>query len=1053
MSVLIDKIARRITRIGSSLSVWNDHEEQIRVLSRAVEQNPATIMIADKNGHLEYVNPKFTELTGYSSEEVLGKNPRFLKSGQTSSTEYARLWQMILSGGEWHGEFCNKKKNGELYWESASISPIINERGAITHIVAVKEDITKSKRIEARLQESKERYREIVEGANDIVFTADTQGKISYVNPVALRITGYQESELLGKHYLDLVPPEHRQTVESFYGEQLSRGRRTTYLEFPILTKSKTTMWFGHNVRLMKKDGQVVGFQGVARDITRQRLTDELLRKSKERYKQLVETSPDAVLIHNEGIVKYVNASGLRLLHAARQDQVLDHPFSEFVHPDHRAKLIPDVIDAAQEKDFVRPSDVKLIRADGNLAYVEASTIPLDYDDRPSFQVIARDISSRKDAEEKLQASERKFRALIENAYDGVALIESDGRFFYLSPSVERILGYDPSYLVGRYPQEFVPPEDIAGILTPLKALVKKPGAGLVGQYRFRHKDGSWHWLEAIITNLLFDRDVNAIVANFHDVTKRKREEAELLKAKEAAEAATKAKSQFLAVMSHEIRTPMNGVLAVTELLQTTRLTEQQKEFVDTMQSSGKLLLTIINDILDLSKIEYGDIEFQRLPVNVRDCVQEVCDLLRLQTMKKGIRFSFTIDPPVPTNVISDKTRVMQVLFNITGNAVKFTDRGEVSVHVGVQEDEDESCSLVFTVRDTGIGIPKERLHSLFEPFTQIDSSTTRENGGTGLGLSISSKIVARMGGKIFVQSEIGKGSTFTFSLPVPKARETADPSTEDTLPLPEIQGSDSDRPESLLRILVAEDNATNRFVMQQALKVIGYQCDIAVDGIEAVEAERKTEYDVIFMDLHMPKMDGFEATAEIIRMGKNQKLPTIIALTADVPESVKRRCIEYGMSYFLAKPISIRDLKSVLNKVTEENSSTIETPSSAEDETAVSIKDRLHVLGFDADLSSAVEFLQTVYDDMQTNVRDAQSAFEANDSDSLRLHVHSLKGAATNIGAAGLADVCRRIGSNADGSFMNAFGELRADFDSRCLETFRALLQVKDDYSRQIKV
>ncbi len=669
------------------------------------------------------------------------------------------------------------------------------------------------------------------------------------------------------------------------------------------------------------------------------------------------------------------------------------------------------------------------------------------------WRVQARDLAAQRRMDAALTKERNLIRTLIDNLPDAVYVKDAQCRKVIANLADVHYMGLESeAEVLGKNDYDFYPSEIASSIYDDDQSVIQTGQPILNKEELYIDKEGNKHW--TLISKLPL-RDgksrITGLVGVRREITQQKREEA-LLKAKEAAEAATEAKSRFLAVMSHEIRTPMNGILAVTELLLMTQLTARQKELIDTMQSSGKLLLTIINDILDLSKIEYGDLEFHLQPTNLRECLQEVCGLLKSQSVKKGIGLSLTIDSQVPSTVITDKARMMQVLFNITGNAVKFTDEGEVSVTVSAEKIENESCRLIFTVKDTGIGMLPEDMENLFKPFTQIDSSKTRKYGGTGLGLAIASKIAEKMGGEINARSEIGIGSTFYFTLVVPIVEETDSPKKESDAEKHQYQRPASSQVKTSLKILVAEDNLTNQFVIRQTLMNFGYQCDVVSNGIEAVEAEKKSHYDVIFMDIHMPKLDGYKAATQIVEMRKNQKMPTIIALTADVIDSVKEQCLACGMSSFLAKPISIKEIKNILDQLEKENSGTTETSAIENDATVVSIKDRLCALGFDADPSLVVNFLETVYSDMQTNVYDAKAAYESNDSESLRLHVHSLKGAATNAGAAGLADVCKRIGLNANGSFLEVFKEAYAEFDAWCSQTYRALLYVKEEFSRQMK-
>ena len=647
-----------------------------------------------------------------------------------------------------------------------------------------------------------------------------------------------------------------------------------------------------------------------------------------------------------------------------------------------------------------------------------------------------RDITERREAERALQNSEEKFRQLADNVHEVFWIFDpATNSLAYVSPAYQRVWGRScqSAYQDPAAWMEAVHPDDLKSAERLFQ--VRFNGESAEVEYRIRTPEGVEKWVRDRAFPVFDDSGkVRLVVGVAEDITGQKRYEAELIQAREAAKAANAAKSRFLANMSHEIRTPMNGVIGMLQLLAQTELTEEQGEFAALAESSGRMLLSLIDDILDFSKIEAHKVVLERVSFNLWKAVEEVAQLVQVNASAKGLPFHWHVSPEVPTFLTGDPHRLRQVLINLAGNAIKFTARGEVTLEVALERHIGSTAVVRFTVADTGIGIRADRVAALFSAFTQADASTTRKYGGTGLGLAICKQLVELMGGSIGVDSQEGKGSSFHFTavLGMADSPELA-PSAVRRL------RSGNSRAKSAARVLVAEDNDTNRIVMLAQLEKLGYNATAVGNGAEAVEAVRRGGFDLVLMDCQMPVMDGFEAT-NCIRGSAHSGIP-IVAVTADAAPEDRRRCLNEGMNDFLSKPVDFEALQAVLENCLAAATANPFPPSrqQAPPEAIFNGKKLMKRLLEDRHLAETV--LKRFISDTPLQLETLRTRLAVADSSGTRLQAHNLKGSAGTVAAESMCALAGAMES------AGAAGQL-----SECEELLPRMVDEFDRFKRTLE-
>lgn len=644
------------------------------------------------------------------------------------------------------------------------------------------------------------------------------------------------------------------------------------------------------------------------------------LEKSRNKYRKLFNYANDAMFVicmdktsHQYGSIIDVNNVACHRLNYSRKELLSKTPYeisdlSE--HPDNHR-----FIDRLR-KDGSATFETMYVKKGGERLPIEVNALLLTVNGEDVYMAIARDISERKKAEEEVRKSGDLYRLLADNVLDLIWTTDHTLSPQYASPSFSTFTGFPQQEAIAYIHKKIILTAPLSK--DPHHRFKLTEDRRVHWESKIRCSDNSIRWVESTASPLpASSHQFTGIIGVTRDITSSKKIIMELEEAKEQAYSANRAKSRFLANMSHEVRTPMNGVMGMLQLLKMTPLNSEQFEYVETAYLSGENLLTIINDILDYSKIEANQFHLKPKPFNVRNSLKTLITSFKNAIEPERVALHYSVDANVPEILLADHVRINQILFNLVGNSVKFTEQGEICVKICVTEGKNNAdLQMECMVSDTGIGVPEDIKETLFEPFTQVESSYQKNVQGTGLGLSIVKQLVVLMGGQIFLRRNSDGGTTVTFTVQVSKGSFSA-PVKEKVMPAPVLTS-----PHRRLSTLVVEDELINQQILQAILTKFGHKATLASNGYSALELLESNSYDIILMDVQMPELNGIETTKIIRTSGRYSHVKTtpIIALTAFAMTGDEEKCLAAGMDSYLSKPVDVKALNKLMKTLTTEN-------------------------------------------------------------------------------------------------------------------------------------
>ncbi len=805
-----------------------------------------------------------------------------------------------------------------------SCAPIRDRDGEVIGAVLVFRDVTRDYQLEQTLHDKTALIETILGTVADGIITLEAAGgMLATVNPAAERMFGYTATELIGKNVSLLVPA-------------LNRTSAANGLEYYKPSEEERASGRGREVMGRRKDGslfpieiavsemELAGrsyFTALLRDITVRRQAEVALLKGESLQNAIFNSANfSSIATDAQGVIQIFNVGAERMLGYTAAEVMNKITPADISDPEEviaRAKALSVELGTPITPGFEALAfkaargiediyELTYIRKDGSRfpAVVSVTALRDIRETVIGYLLIGTDNTARKLVEgeqkkldQRLRDQQFYTRSLIESNIDALMTTDPGGIITDVNKQMEALTGCTRDELIGApFKGYFTDPDRAEAAIRLVLSEKKVTDFELTA----RARDGTKTVVSYNATTF-YDRDrtLQGVFAAARDVTERRRVEVELQLAKAAAESASRTKSEFLASMSHEIRTPMNAIMGIADLLVKTPLSPEQLKYVQIFRRAGDNLLNLVNDILDLSKVEASQLELEHTAFALSDLLDKVMEIVAIRAQEKGLTLVCESAPDVPTDLVGDPTRLRQVLLNLLGNAIKFTERGEVSLRVALDASSSVPTALRFTVTDTGIGIPKAQLGRVFERFTQADSSTTRKFGGSGLGLTISKRLVELMGGRIWAESTINQGSVFGIAVPF----ENWTGGTQLTAVLSDM---DAGAPLPALQILLVEDSADNSTIIVAYLENTPYRVDIAETGAIACDMFTAGEYDLVLMDRQMPVMDGLTATRKIRAWEKaNGRSPTpIIALTASALKGDREKCLAAGCTAFLTKPI-----------------------------------------------------------------------------------------------------------------------------------------------------
>ncbi|AYL95151.1 PAS domain-containing hybrid sensor histidine kinase/response regulator [Mucilaginibacter celer] len=1002
--------ALRYFAVIEDISVEKAREEKLEVLSKIAEENINAVILTDKHGHVTWVNKGFTKITGYTLSEVVNKKPGHLLQGpQTDKETVNYLRNQIAQGQPFAAEIINYSKSGRKYWLRIQGQPILNSNGELSGFFALEEDVTNEKKASEHIKESEARFRLALEKIGDNVWehnliTGETIfSKTNHQLNYRKHFKNDQNS-----FWWELADIKDQQLLKSTYLKYKKGEIDSHSLEYKVIDSNGGTRWILDRGVVIEYNNcnMPVRITGTHTDISKIKQTEIELENRAMQFKALSENIPGVIYEYE---FRRDGTEGLRYISPAieRIFGIKPDDFSNYLNyigPADRDRIIKKNEHCKKTLEPFYDESVLLIPGQPPKWHsVYSSFSYLSPNGSKVFTGFMNDITERKNVEEALKNEEEKYRGIIDNMNLGLVEVDMYENITFANNTFCLMSGYALNELLGKNAATLLASEETKNIFHEKNELRKK-GVSDAYQVKLNNKQGNEKWWLISGAPRYNNKGEQMGSIGIHlDITEQKRQEEELIDAKKHAEHLARVQENFLANMSHEIRTPMNAIMGMSNQLSKTALSPQQQFYLDVINSASESLLIIINDILDLSKIEAGKLNIENIGFEPRKSAARVIQVLSHKAEEKGLRLiNSYFDDKISPILIGDPYRLNQILLNLVNNSVKFTEMGTIDLTFKLISDTLHSQLLQIEVKDTGIGMDETFLKHLFDKYSQETKSVSRKYGGTGLGMSICKDLVELMGGQIFAESRKHEGTKITLTIEFKKG------STADLPSKPEpYHNVDFLRGKN---VLVTDDNELNRLVALVILQNYGASVTESISGVNALELIKKQNFDAILMDIQMPGINGLE-TAKMIR-GTGNKSP-IIALTAEAIKGEREKCLAAGMNDYITKPINEAEFLKVLDLWLQPRSLT--SPKLNIDMSSDSPMYDLSLLkAISKDNEAFVQKMVNIFcEQTPAMISDMQSAYNKGDLGVVRLMAHKMKPSIDNLKINSIKQTIRDIESS----------------------------------------